>query len=137
MVNGLKGPNERMRESERLLDYGFRAFNTYALFEKGATVAEADVWLGDAKTVPLVVEEDFVVTLRRSARPKMVVKVVYQGPVPAPIAAGDTIGKLVVAAPGTEPIDIPLVAGADVGELSGVRRLGAAVGYLMWGAESP
>ena len=137
VLNGLEGPNERMRESERLLDFGFRAFNTYPLFEKGATVAEADVWLGDAKTVPLVIEEDFAITLRRNSRSKMEVKVVYEGPVPAPIAAGDAIGRLVVAAPGTEPVDIPLVAGADVGELSPVRRLGAAVGYLLWGAESP
>ena len=136
VINGLKGPNTRLREAERLIDFGFRAFSTYALFEEGATVAEADVWLGDAATVPLVVAGGLVVTLRREARRKMQVRIVYDGPVPAPIARGEPIGKLVVDAPGTSPVEVPLVAGADVGKLSMVRRLGAAVGYLLWGAES-
>ena len=137
VVNGLKGPNERLREAERLIDYGFRAFNTYPLVAKGETVTEADVWLGDAATVPLVIEEDFAVTLTRNARAKMEVKVVYEGPVPTPIARGDRLASLIVAAPGTKPVEVPLVAGADVGKLSVVRRLGAAVGYLIWGAEWP
>ena len=136
VINGLKGPNTRLREAERLIDFGFRAFSTYALFEEGATVAEADVWLGDAATVPLVVAGGLAVTLRREARRKMQVKIVYDGPVPAPIARGEPIGKLIVDAPGTSPVEVPLVAGADVGKLSMVRRLGAAVGYLLWGAES-
>ncbi len=137
VINGLKGPNTRLREAERLLDYGYRAFGTYALFENGATVTDADVWLGDAPTVPLVIENDLAVTLLRAARRKMEVKVVFEGPVPAPIARGEPIAKLVVSAPGTSPIEVPLVAGADVGKLSMFRRLGAAIGYLVWGSESP
>ncbi len=137
VINGLKGPNARLREAERLLDYGYRAFGTYALFENGATVTDADVWLGDAPTVPLVIENDLAVTLLRAARRKMEVKVVFEGPVPAPIARGEPIAKLVVSAPGTAPIEVPLVAGADVGKLSMFRRLGAAIGYLVWGSESP
>jgi D-alanyl-D-alanine carboxypeptidase (penicillin-binding protein 5/6) len=137
VINGVSGPNERMREAERLLDYGFRAFDTYPLFAEGETVGEADVWLGDAARVPLVVDEDLSVTIRRKDRAKMEVKLVYEAPVPTPIAAGDPIGKLVVTAPETEPVEVPLVAGASVGKLSRVRRLGAAVGYLLWGSESP
>ncbi|MCH7889591.1 MAG: D-alanyl-D-alanine carboxypeptidase [Proteobacteria bacterium] len=137
VINGLEGPNARLREAERLLDYGYRAFGTYALFENGATVTDADVWLGDAPTVPLVIENDLAVTLLRAARRKMEVKVVFEGPVPAPIARGEPIAKLVVSAPGTAPIEVPLVAGADVGKLSMFRRLGAAIGYLVWGSESP
>ena len=137
VINGLKGPNARLREAERLLDYGYRAFGSYALFENGATVTDADVWLGDAPTVPLVIENDLAVTLLRASRRKMEVKVVFEGPVPAPIARGEPIAKLVVSAPGTTPIEVPLVAGADVGKLSMFRRLSAAIGYLVWGSDSP
>ncbi len=137
VVNGLASPNARAREAERLIEYGFREFNTYRLFAKGATVTEADVWLGAAATAPLVIEEDLVVALHRRARRGMQVKVVYDGPVPAPIVRGTAIAKLVVTAPETPTLEVPLVAGADVAKLSMFRRIGAAIGYLMWGAESP
>jgi D-alanyl-D-alanine carboxypeptidase (penicillin-binding protein 5/6) len=136
VVNGLTSVTERSRESERLLDYGFREFGNYALFEAGDEVAEADVWLGDAGVVPLVVENSLTVTLPRKARRKMAVTVVYDGPVPAPIVRGTQLAKLVITAPDTPAIEIPLLAGADVGKLSMFRRIGAAVSYLIWGAGS-
>lgn len=136
VVNGLTSSAERARESERLIDYGFREFGSYELFGAGDAVAEADVWLGDAGVVPLVVAESLTVTLRRKARRKMAVTVVYDGPVPAPIERGTQIAKLVVTAPDTPAIEVPLLAGADVGELSMFRRIGAAVSYLIWGAGS-
>ncbi|MEE8275387.1 MAG: D-alanyl-D-alanine carboxypeptidase, partial [Alphaproteobacteria bacterium] len=136
VVNGLDSMRGRSQESERLFDYGFREFDNYRLFSAGETVTEADVWLGDTPTLPLVVEDDMVVTLRRKARRDMEVKVLYEGPVPAPIARGTQVGTLVVSAPDTPEIEVPLVAGADVGELSMFRRIGAAIGYLVWGAGS-
>ncbi len=137
VLNGLKTARARAREAERLIEYGFREFKTYALFEKGETVVEADVWLGDAARAPLVAENDIVVTLHRRARRKMQVKVVYDGPIPAPIARGTPLARLIVTAPDTPPLEIPLVAGVDVGKLSAFRRIGAAIGYLVWGAGSP
>ncbi len=136
VLNGLDSMRERSQESERLLDYGFREFDNYRLFSAGETVTEADVWLGDTPTLALVVEDDMVVTLRRKARRDMEVKVVYEGPLPAPIARGTQVGTLIVSAPDTPEIEVPLVAGADVGELSMFRRIGAAIGYLVWGAGS-
>ncbi len=136
VVNGLDSMRGRSQESERLFDYGFREFDNYRLFSAGETVTEADVWLGDTPTLALVVEDDMVVTLRRKARRDMEVKVLYEGPVPAPIARGTQVGTLVVSAPDTPEIEVPLVAGADVGELSMFRRIGAAIGYLVWGAGS-
>ena len=65
----------------------------------------------------------------------MVVKAVYDGPIPAPIAKGQPVGRIVVTAPGMEPVERPLVAGADVGQLSTLNRLIAAVGYLVWGGQ--
>jgi D-alanyl-D-alanine carboxypeptidase (penicillin-binding protein 5/6) len=134
VLNGLPGVNTRAEEAERILDWGFRETRNYELFAAGATVAEADVWLGAAKTVPLVTEQAVVLTLSREARKGMQVRAVYDSPVPTPLVKGTPLGRLVVSAPGFAEREYPLVAGADVAKLSPFRRLGAAVAYLVWGA---
>jgi D-alanyl-D-alanine carboxypeptidase (penicillin-binding protein 5/6) len=133
VVNGLLSRKARGREPERLLEWGFREFNNYTLFKAGDRVTEADVWLGQNMAVPLVIEADLVITLARKARLGMKVTVEYVGPIAAPIAKGDRLAKLVVTAPDRAPIEVPLVAGADVERLSLFGRLGAALGYILWG----
>ncbi|MCH7486432.1 MAG: D-alanyl-D-alanine carboxypeptidase, partial [Proteobacteria bacterium] len=133
VVNGLLSRKARGREPERLLEWGFREFNNYTLFKAGDLVTEADVWLGRKAAVPLLIEGDLVITLARKARLGMKVTVEYEGPIPAPVAKGDRLAKLVVTAPEREPLEVPLVAGADVERLSLFGRLGAALGYILWG----
>ena len=133
VVNGLGSVRERSSESERLLEWGFREFGTFKLFEPGEVVSDADVWLGQEQTVPLMTEENVTVTLRRTARRNMKVAVVYDGPIPAPIVEGTPLARLVVSAPDSETTEIPLVAAADVERLGFMGRLGAAAGHLLWG----
>lgn len=97
-------------------------------------VESAEVWLGDKKRVPLVIDEDLTVTVPRNARKDMKVSVVYDGPVPAPIAAGDRVADLVVSAPGLEDRVIPLKAAETVNRLGFVGRILSAVKYIVWGA---
>src|SRR3546814_2411513 len=66
VVNGLPSMQARADESDRLLSWGFREFDNYALFKAGDTVDEAQVWLGAEETVPLVIAEDLKVTLPRT-----------------------------------------------------------------------
>ncbi|MEM7122647.1 MAG: D-alanyl-D-alanine carboxypeptidase family protein [Pseudomonadota bacterium] len=133
VINGVESSAERAREAERLIEWGFREFDAYALLEAGETVTDAEVWLGDENTVPLVIEEDLVITMSREARREMTAKAVFEGPIPAPIVAGSPIATLVLEAPNMETIEVPLIAGADVGELSMFSRLGAAISYLVFG----
>lgn len=134
VVNGLSGPNERSREAERLIEWGYRAFENYSLAKAGEPIEEAPVWLGESQTVPLVVEQDLTVTLDRMARKDMKVTVSYDGPVAAPIRRGDRVGTISIAAPDMKTIERPLVAGADVEPLGLFGKLGAAVGYFIRGA---
>ena len=67
----------------------------------------------------------------------MKVKLVYDGPIAAPIEKGARIATLTIATPDAEPYEVPLVAGAAVGKLGPLRRIGAAIGYMVWGAASP
>ena len=114
VVNGLNSMNERSHEPERLLEWGFREFDNYALFKAGDKIDEADVWLGSQPRVPLVLEHDLVVTLAKSARRDLKVKVVYDGPVPAPIQQGQPLAHLEVSAPNLESMSVPLVAASSV-----------------------
>jgi D-alanyl-D-alanine carboxypeptidase (penicillin-binding protein 5/6) len=134
VLNGLPSIKVRSQESERLLDWGYREFENYTLFRVGDTVDNADVWLGNAKTVPLVAGAPLTVTLPRKARREMKVIAYYEAPINAPIHKGDRLAKLVITAPAVDPVELPLVAGADVDRLGAFGRLGAAVSYLMFGS---
>lgn len=135
VLTGLPGSRQRAREARRLLDWAYESFTNYTLFERGAVVEHADVWLGEEDTVALVSEADITITLPRKSRPGLVVKVVYEEPVPAPIEKGAQIARLVISAPEFRTMEVPLVAGADIERLGMFGRLGAALGYMMWGAE--
>ena len=133
VVSGLTSERQRATESQRLIEYGFRAYKSYPLFKAGDVVDDAPVWLGDEGTVPLVVEQDVTFTLSRAARSRMQVKVVYKSPIPAPIEAGQDIAHLVISTPDTKDRIIPLVAGKAIGEIGPFGRLGALFRYLIFG----
>jgi D-alanyl-D-alanine carboxypeptidase (penicillin-binding protein 5/6) len=133
VVNGLDSVNQRSRESERLMNFGFREFGSYALFKGGEVVDRAAVWLGDEDDVPLVIEKPLDIMLARKSRRQLKVSMHYTGPIPAPVEKGDTVGYLRVEAPDIDPLKVPLVAGADVPRLGVFGRLGAAVRHLVFG----
>ncbi len=134
VVNGLESVRGRSREAERLLEWGFHNFRIYALFETDETVYEADVWLGESARVPLVTEHGLKITLERKARKAMKATVVYDGPIPAPIAKGARLATLKITAPETPTLEVPLFAARNVPRLGPFGRLASAFSYLLWGA---
>lgn len=137
VINGLESARKRSEEAERLLNYGFREFNNYALFTAGEVVDNAEVWLGDKTRIPLLIEQDLTVTLPRASRKDLKVAVVMEAPVPAPIEAGAQIAKLVVEAPDVDSVEVPLIAGEGADKLGMFRRIGAAISYLVFGPPPP
>lgn len=133
VVNGLNSVRARSNEAERLMEWGFREFNNYALFKKGEEVTTAELWLSDTQSVPLVIEQDVIVTLPRKSRRDMKVSVHYEGPIPAPVQRGQQLAELVISAPETEDIRIPLYAAEGAGRLGFIGRLGAAIQSIIWG----
>lgn len=116
VVAGLPTFNARISESVRFMDWGFKAWKAQPLFKKGQTVETAEVQLGSATSVPLVAPRDMAVTLPRTASTNISVKVVYTGPIKAPIAKGQRIAHLIISTPDTPPQILPLVAGEAVAE---------------------
>jgi D-alanyl-D-alanine carboxypeptidase (penicillin-binding protein 5/6) len=134
VLNGLPSIKVRSSESERLLDWAYREFEDVTLFKAGDTVDNVDVWLGNAKTVALVAGAPLTVTLPRKSRREMKVTELYATPINAPIRKGDQLAKLVITAPGVDPVELPLISAADVDRLGAFGRLGAAVSYLVFGS---
>jgi D-alanyl-D-alanine carboxypeptidase (penicillin-binding protein 5/6) len=133
VLNGMPSMKNRAEESERLLDWAYREYGTYHVAKAGQVMDKADVWLGEQESVQLVAARDLFVTLPRRARSQLKVTTAFDAPVPAPVKKGSEVGKLVVTAPGIEPIEAPLVAESDVNKLGFTGRIAAALSYLVWG----
>jgi serine-type D-Ala-D-Ala carboxypeptidase (penicillin-binding protein 5/6) len=134
VLNGMASMKARGEESERLLEWAFREWGTYKLFAAGDAVDTADVWLGTAPTVKLVAKDAVAVTIPRRLRPQMKVTAVYDSPIPAPVKAGQSVGNVVVAFPGRDPINVPLVTAGGADRLGLGGRMSAAFNYLVWGS---
>jgi D-alanyl-D-alanine carboxypeptidase (penicillin-binding protein 5/6) len=114
VVNGLKSSRDRATESRKLLEWGFRAFEARPLFAAGETVGEAQVFGGDRRSLPLVSPKPVQLLLPRGSGDRIVARIVYTGPLRAPIKAGDQVARLQVTRGDTQALDIPLYAGEDV-----------------------
>ncbi|MBN8847647.1 MULTISPECIES: D-alanyl-D-alanine carboxypeptidase family protein [unclassified Sphingomonas] len=115
VLAGLTSFNQRISESVRFMDWGFRAWQAKPVVKEGRKVADADVQMGSSSKVGLVAPRDLKVALPAGAVPVLSAKVVYQGPIKAPIKAGDHVADLVVTSPGLPEQTLPLVADKDVG----------------------
>ena len=131
VVAGLDSFNGRITESVKFMDWGFKAWASKPLFAKGRKIETADVQLGDAATVGLVAPRNLSVTFPAGAVANMTMKVVYDGPIKAPIKAGQHIADLIVTTPETGAQAMPLVAETDVGEAGFLDRLWAGLRSLV------
>jgi D-alanyl-D-alanine carboxypeptidase (penicillin-binding protein 5/6) len=134
VVNGLPSANVRAEEAVQLLSWGYREFKQYTLLQAGEVVDTLPVWMGEATEVPLVLDRDLAVTLPRSSRDGLTVKVVGEAPVAAPIEQGQPMARLVVSAPGIDTIDVPLRAGEAVERLGPTGRLMSGIRHWLFGA---
>jgi D-alanyl-D-alanine carboxypeptidase (penicillin-binding protein 5/6) len=96
VVAGLESEAEREAEARKLLDWGFRAFHQVTAFEEGEVVGEASVYGGAVGRVPLKAKGPIRVLLPRNAGDTLKARVVYEGPVMAPVEAGQRVGALKV-----------------------------------------
>lgn len=116
VMAGLTSSNQRISESVKFMDWGFRAWQAKPIVAKGRKVETAEVQLGAANSVGLVAPENLTATMPAGVAPDIQLRVVYDGPIKAPIKAGQHIADLVVTTPDMPPQRLPLVAESDVGE---------------------
>lgn len=130
VITGLPTDRERAEESERIVNWAFRQFVTRTLAAAGARMAEAEVWLGAAPAVGLVPEREVRLLVPALVQDGVRTRVVYTGPLPAPIAQGQPLAELVVSVPDLPDTRIPLVAEADVPKAGVMGRMMTAARVL-------
>lgn len=114
VVNGLKTAADRAEESRKLLSWGFRSFDARTLFEAGEVVGQAQVYGGAQGEVALVAEKPVKVFATHGSGEKMSAKIVYQGPLAAPVAEGVEVGRLKIWRGQSQVLDVPLKTGGSV-----------------------
>lgn len=133
VMSGCKSEKERAEEARKLMDWGFRTFEQIKLYDKDEVVGEASVYGGASGRVPLVSEKTVNVLVPRGNRDKLKGRVVYSGPVKAPVEKGRPIGRLLVLRDDQVMQETPLVAAGSV-EIGTLRqRAFDAVGELLVG----
>jgi D-alanyl-D-alanine carboxypeptidase (penicillin-binding protein 5/6) len=133
VVTGAKTDKERADEAKKLLDFGFHDFQARVLFAEGQTVGDAKVFGGDRSYVPLVASGIVRLMVPRNNSQRLLARIVYTGPIPAPIARGQPIGKLKVWRGDNLALEIPLQAADDVGPGSMPQRAMDGATELMIG----
>lgn len=122
-INGLATQEDRKEEARRLLDWGFRAFGEFKIFDAGETIGKARVWGGDRMYVPLTGSGDVMVMLpRAAATQRLRAEIIYKGPLKPPVKKGDQVAKLRVTAANDATSEVPLFAAEDVNPASTWKR---------------
>ncbi len=115
VVVGAKSDKERADEAKKLLEFGFHGFEAKVLFAEGQTIGQAKVFGGDSSYVPLVAPSGTIrVMMPRNTNERLIARIVYTGPVPAPVVKGQAIGKLKVWRGDNLALEVPLQAADDV-----------------------
>ncbi|MFP1644026.1 D-alanyl-D-alanine carboxypeptidase family protein [Pontitalea aquivivens] len=127
VITGLETEEQRRGESEGIVNWAFRQFVMKTVVQKGKRLAEAPVWLGGAQSVGLVPAEDVTMLVPALAQDRMTAEAIFNGPIEAPVAAGQALGELVITVPGLDaPRRVPLVAQTDVAKGGFTVRVRAA-----------
>jgi D-alanyl-D-alanine carboxypeptidase (penicillin-binding protein 5/6) len=140
VVNGLEDADDRASEAKKMLEWGFRNFETRTLFAADQPIGFAKVFGGESRSVQLVTKEPIKVMVQKNGADKLIASVVYNGPVKAPVTAGQSVGTVKIWRGANLAVETPLYAAESVTTGSTMRRAidGASelvVGLFRAGAE--
>jgi D-alanyl-D-alanine carboxypeptidase (penicillin-binding protein 5/6) len=140
VVNGVDDPDDRITEAKKLLEWGFRNFEARTLFAAQQPVGYAKVFGGESRSIKLASPEPIKVMVQKNGSDKLIARIVYNGPVRAPIEPGQRVGLVKVWRGANIAVEAPVYAAEAVGAGSTVRRAidGASelvIGMFRAGAE--
>jgi serine-type D-Ala-D-Ala carboxypeptidase (penicillin-binding protein 5/6) len=122
VVNGLEDPDDRAQEAKKMLEWGFRNFETRTLFAENQYVGYAKVFGGASRSVKLASREPIKVMVPKNGSEKLIARIVYSGPVRAPIQEGQRIGVVRVWRGHNIAVETPVYAAEAIGPGSTMRR---------------
>jgi len=123
VLAGARKHGQRDKAARALLEWGFSAWKTRPLFRSGESIATARVQGGDARRVELIADRAVYAVVAPGTDPKISLKLIYHGPIRAPIAKGEEVAELEIAVEGMAPGRIPLHAASTVATAGPLDRL--------------
>ncbi len=133
VFNGARTMQERRETAVRMMRTAFFDYAVQELYAAGEVIGEAEIWLGSRRMAPLVSAAPIYVGAQPGLISGLTATIVYEGPVPAPIAADQVIAHLVIEGPGYQTQRYPLTAQARIGRANPFARAIAGVGIAMGG----
>ena len=123
VVMGTKSENARAKETQKLLNYGFRYYQTHTLYTAGQSLSENQVWSGSLDLVQLGLAKEVIVTIPRGHKSELEAEISVNDVIQAPVNVGEEFGRLIVKLDGEIIVDEPLVALEPVPEGGFFKRL--------------
>lgn len=123
VVMGARSDESRARETQKLLSYGFRYFESRNIYQAGEVLKTAPVWLGQEESIDLGLNEDVFLTLPRGSKGELNVKLRIDETLKAPIDKGQELGQLTISRDGVVLAEKPLLAQAEVKQAGFFSRM--------------
>jgi D-alanyl-D-alanine carboxypeptidase (penicillin-binding protein 5/6) len=133
VINGLDDPDDRVSEAKKMLEWGFRNFEARTLFAADQPVGYAKVFGGESRSVQLASSQPIAVMVQKNGADKLIARIVYNGPVRAPVAVGQQVGFVKVWRGAKIAMEAPVYATEAVGAGSTMRRAIDGVSELVIG----
>ena len=131
--SGFETKNLRSRESSKLLTYGLTNFDLVEISNSEKSFDKVDVWLGKEKNVKVYTKENIFKTIKKGQKKKLKVKMIYEGPIEAPIEKDQVIAKLKIIYNDDLLGEYDLLASNEVKKVNIFSRLMKSLNYLIWG----
>ncbi len=123
VLAGVENGRLRARLARSYVEWGFSAFERRQVFAPGAVVGTARVQDGDSRVIDLKAAAPVAINLPRGSKGALTATIRYEGPVRAPIAAGQEVAMLEISAPGVAPARVPLYAAKAIGPAGPLDRI--------------
>ena len=133
VASGFETKNSRSRESSKLLTYGLTNFDLVEINKSGEEFDSVDVWLGKKDFVKVYTKEDIYKIIKKGKKKLLKVKMLYEGPVEAPISKDQVLAKLKIIYDDELIDEYDLLAKEQVNKVNIFSRLMKSLNYLIWG----
>ena len=131
--SGFETKNERSRESSKLLTYGLTNFDLIEISKSNKPIESVEVWLGKKDKVKVYTKEDIYKTIKKGQKKKIKAKIIYDGPIEAPIKKDQILAKLKIVYDQEVIGEYELLAVDEVKRVNIFSRLIKSFNYLIWG----
>ena len=131
--SGFPSKNARSRESQKILNWGLKKFDTIQVAKKGEAMTFLNVWLGKKTKVEVMAAEDFYFTVPKRKKKKINAIIEYNGPIKSPIKKGQKVGILKVYNSGDLIKTIDILSMEDIKKSNIFSRIFQSLNYLVWG----